>query len=118
VYSSLDAYYAGDEHRRRSRELDFGVWWRWHQQVYRITFVEATGELIAVQLSAPTVRAVPFGLAMIGGDPMRVYVLAIIDGEDRAEQLLDGWAEVCGHPDSLEWVAGRVLAPSLHEVLG
>lgn len=118
AFTTLEAFYDLDERRRRSRELDFGVWWRWHRHVYRVTFVEATGELIAVQLSAPHVQLIPdVGLAIMAGEPVRVLVLAIVDGEERAEQLLDGWADVCGGADSLAWVAERALAPSLHEVL-
>ena len=118
AFSSIETFYALDERRRRSRELDYGVWWRWQGSTFRVTLVEATGELIAVQLSAPTVRSLPFGLALVGGEPLRVLVLAIVDGEELAEQLLDGWAEICGRPDSLGWIAERVLAPPLHEVVG
>src|SRR5215475_297665 len=52
-YASVEAFYTGDEQRRTSPELDFGVWWRHAGVVYRLTWVEATGELVAVQLSPP-----------------------------------------------------------------
>jgi hypothetical protein len=118
AYESVEAFYAGDGRRRPSAELDFGVWWRWRGIVYRLTWVEDTGELIAVQLSAPIVKAIPFdgkgiqyaGLAIIGGDPGGVYVLATVRGRNAIELLLDGWAEACAGDDSLAWVIERLRA--------
>lgn len=58
-YASVEVFYADDERRRRSPELDFGVWWRDRGGVvYRLSWVEATGELIAVQLTPA--QAIPF----------------------------------------------------------
>jgi hypothetical protein len=49
AFSGMESFYALDERRRRSRELDCGVGWRWNRAVFRVTFVEATDEFIAVQ---------------------------------------------------------------------
>jgi hypothetical protein len=133
-YANVEAFYADDELRRRSPELDFGVWWRAAGVVYRLTWVEATGELVAVQLTPA--RAIPFhvlednlervhvpreyaerlvdaagltfGVAVVGGEAESVTVLGVVQGRDAVERLLDGWADVCGAPDSVEWVVGRV----------
>jgi hypothetical protein len=112
VFESIEAFYRDDEARRLSPELDFGVWWKWRGVVYRLTWLDDTGELIAVQLSAPVVRTIPFdgksiayaGVAIIGGEPETVYVLDVIHGRDEIERVLAGWSEVCGEPDSIDWV--------------
>lgn len=82
-------------HRRRlSRELDFGVWWRkkYAYPNYRITWVEATGELISVNL-APGISD--------------YEVIGRCKGEDNIEKLLEGWAEKCGPTNSWYWIAEK-----------
>jgi len=127
TFPTVEAFYADDERRRRSPELDYGVWWEHRGVRYRITWVDATGELIAVQLTPP--RAIPMsvlraeldavhvpvgfaetvaGLVIFGGDPETVTVIGIVRGRNLVEQLLDGWAEACGKPDSLAWVLERL----------
>lgn len=116
AFESVEAFYADDERRRRSPELDYGVWWRHRGIVYRVTWVEATGELIAVQLSAPRTQALvdpdkawPVGIAVIGGTAGSVYLLARLDvPRDELEQRLDGWADVCGGDGSLGWLLDRI----------
>jgi hypothetical protein len=117
TFADVEEFYSDDERRRRSPELDYGVWWRHRGILYRLTWVDATGELIAVQLSAPRVHALtePIGFAVIGGDAGSVYVLGTIASRDAVEQLLDGWADICGHDDSLVWVR-RQLADAGLEV--
>jgi hypothetical protein len=119
AFSSLDLFYELDERRRRSAELDFGVWWRVGDDVYRVTWVDETGELIAVRLGrgrvdrtikvATHASGIPglFGFT-VAGEPMEVYVLGRIRVRDQVEQLLAGWAEVCGEPESLGWVIDRL----------
>lgn len=114
AFSDLDRFYELDERRRRSPEVDYGVWWRWHGCNYRITWVEATGELIAVRLGPTQVRRIGGVshadglLALFAGEPMDVYVLATLADRDTAERVLEGWADACGQPDSLAWVARRL----------
>jgi hypothetical protein len=129
-FPTVEAFYTADERRRRSPELDYGVWWRRRGVVYRLTWVEATGELIAVQLTPA--RAMPlsrladqleqvhvpreyaepvagiFGVAVFGGEPETVTVIGTVRGRDVVERLLEGWAETCGEPESLAWVLERV----------
>lgn len=114
AFSSVEAFYRADERRRRSREYDYGVWWRKGATTYRITWVVDTGELIAVRMgphrtSAP-IRIAPaeVGIAMLAGDPLDVTVLAIVADEVVVERLLDGWDDACMGPDSIDWIAGRL----------
>lgn|SRR5215471_6500651 len=125
-YPTVEAFYDADEARRRSPELDYGVWWRAAGVVYRVTWVEATGELVAVQLTPAHVEAftVPdaalgeldlfgFGVAVYGGEAGEVAVLGVVHGREVVERLLDGWAEVCGEEGSLAWVVERVRRAGL-----
>jgi len=96
-------FYSHDElgvRRMRSPELDFGVQWRdahsWPQ--YRVSWVEATGEVVAVKL--------------LGSD-QNAYEYAILGtttpgDREEIERVLKGWADACGGLHSLDWVIGRV----------
>jgi len=133
-YASVEAFYDADERRRRSPELDFGVWWRAGGAMFRLTWVDETGELIAVQFTparwvgladelesvhVPRIYAervelvaeqtgLIVGVALVGGTAESVTVLGVVRSRDVVERLLEGWAEVCGEPGSLEWVVERV----------
>lgn len=103
------AFYAELPARKTSAEVDFGCWWleldgtgpRW-----RISYLVATGEVIAVCLA---------GWVSYHG---QVELLGVLAAEDRAsaQQVLHGWALVCGQPAGLAWVrqqlhvAGRTSA--------
>lgn len=103
-YPSLQAFYEGDERRVRSVEVDFGVHWRSSQSwpTWRLSWVEDTGEIVAVKLTPP----------QIGngrGGPVHVLATGVPEIED-AEELLSGWSDVCGRPRSLEWARDRCAA--------
>lgn len=82
-----------DEARKRSRELDFGVWWRdgRNYPVYRVTWVEATGEVYAIDQHED-----------------RIEILGKVQTEAAIEKVMDGWSGVCGLMNSLQWVRNRV----------
>lgn len=83
------------ELRQKSRELDFGVWWRksYEYPPYRVTWVEATGEVIAVKQANHT----------------DLYeVLGVVKTEEEVERKLEGWAEKCGPVNSLDWVKAQL----------
>jgi len=69
--------------RARSREVDFGVWW-WHVEnpggpPWRVSWIEATGELYAV----------PMALS----DDRPVLVLGVYPTREEIERALAGWAD-------------------------
>ncbi len=96
-YESLGGFYAADQRRVRSRELDVGLWWREQPDgpLHRAAWVSDTGELYLVRL----------GSTADGGG--RVEVLAREADGDRLEQALSGWRERCGQPYSLKWLRQR-----------
>ncbi|MFQ5858409.1 MAG: hypothetical protein ACE5LU_22640 [Anaerolineae bacterium] len=67
-----------DPARRRSPELDFGVWWKVHGRDFprwRVSWIDDTGELYAREL---------------GTD--RFIILGIYETEEKVERRMDGWA--------------------------
>ena len=53
-YTSLERFYSQDPRRRYSGEADYGCYWRRHYYPnatrWRVSYVEATGEIYAVEL--------------------------------------------------------------------
>jgi hypothetical protein len=49
-------------------------------------------------------------IAITGGQPGSVYVIAHVDSRAELDATLDGWADVCGQLDSLEWARERLAA--------
>jgi hypothetical protein len=97
LYESLARFYAADERRIGSRELDVGLWWReaLDGPLHRAAWVSDTGELYLVRL----------GPASAGGG--RVEVLARVEDRELLESVLAGWRERCGEVRSLQWLRER-----------
>lgn len=96
LHDDLEVFYAADVRRRRSREVDFGVWWTLPGQdwpYWRVTWVELTGEVIAVV-------QLPNGL---GTTVSHVG----FPSEAAVDAALDGWPEHC-HEGGLGWLWDRL----------
>src|SRR5690349_1500307 len=96
-FATLASFYGEDPRRAASRAVDVGLWWREgaDEPLHRAAWVQATGELYAVQLGPAR-----------GGEPA-VELLAVFDNEHDVEAALDGWREHCGEPRSLAWLRRR-----------
>ena len=94
-YSSLSRFYADDERRHRSREIDLGLRWRSAEATYRAAWVQETGEVYLFEHIRP------------GGDGGTVHVLARRFDAAVLLQAFAGWRDVCGRPDSLTWLLER-----------
>lgn len=94
---NIEEFYKQDTQRASSRELDYGVWWRSSKDTctYRISFVDATGEFYSLNYRTNEVR-----------------VIGHADSEEHAERLLEGWADACGSPASLDWAIERLTNPA------
>jgi hypothetical protein len=106
TYLSWEDFEASDERRAVSREHDLGLRWRSARRgepTFRLAWVEATDELIAVRHGTPP----------MGG---RVSVLGRM-GLDDVQRRLEGWEDVCGEPGSYEWLLART-APHAKPVRG
>lgn len=82
-----------DKTRMRSREVDFGVWWRdgRNYPTYRVSWIADTGEVYALDQTE-----------------QRVELLGKVATEAEVEQKLDGWGGICGLMQSLQWVRDRL----------
>lgn len=125
VYDDTATFFADDPRRERSGEADFGVWWREQAAfpVWRVSWVEETGEVYAICLHGGGIDAGRNAVAVAAGEPTgRVEVLGVIPADLDAsvpyahvEAALDGWADQCGKRDSLTWVRQRIaLAEHRH----
>ncbi|GAC1531719.1 MAG: hypothetical protein NVS3B12_08190 [Acidimicrobiales bacterium] len=88
-WPSLAHFYADDPRRSGPREVEYGGSWMSGDQEapWRVVWVEATGELFAVQLPAGPVE-------LIGHFPSRSSV----------EVALRGWWHMCGVRGGLGWL--------------
>lgn len=103
-YESLKAFYAGDERRARSVEVEFGAAWRTDDSAkgaWRAVWVEDTGELVIVKQRWVEGRC----------ESGVVHVLATGLGElEDVQELLAGWPDRCGRLFSLQWLRDRCAA--------
>ena len=102
TYPSLDAFYAADVRRRRSRERDVGLAWRARAGTsFRAAWVQETGEVYLCKHGHPDE----------GGGT--VLVLPRRFGAGEVGPAFAGYREVCGRPGSLRWLLDRAEGPAL-----
>lgn len=105
--SLKDFYHLGPDRsacdrRFLSGEADYGVGWRlkgWPGN-WRVSYVQSTGEVYAVQNGDGRVMV----LGMVPADTLErgeIY-------HHTLDRILDGWAERCGQPNGLSWVIARL----------
>ena len=95
---TLQEFYASDPQRAQSRQVAYGGLWREFAPVpaYRLAWVQATGEVYAVELSEPDERKDP------------VEVLGVLWSRPHVEACLAGWSDRCGGQRSLLWARDRI----------
>lgn len=120
AFSTTDLFYELDERRRGSVEVDFGVWWKWQRESFRVSWLASTGEVVAVRLGhGPRLRALngrpPIRIAThaealeVLSDPsIEVTVLGRCADRESVERQLKGWEFVMEIPESLAWVSARL----------
>lgn len=101
TYSSIEEFYAENEARRQSGEADYGCWWtvpRMDWPRWRVTYIQKTGEVYAVQLKDGGLVKV---LGMVPPDDDRIYYRTL-------DHILEGWADAMHKPGSLVWVERKL----------
>ena len=98
----VSEFYAGRPDRQRSPEVDYGVhWWetasgpRW--PTWRVSYVEYTGEVVAVEQRGATRGR---------EDWAEVVILGFAPTREACERMLDGWAAEPHLP--LTWARERL----------
>jgi hypothetical protein len=113
TFADEEPFFLADERRRGSMESDYGVWWRDElDATWRVSFVDATGEVYALRLGPPSITPMGRDLLMIaaGGTGPDGPLVTLATGltYDETEARLDGWAEACGAANSLAWIKARL----------
>lgn len=113
----IEEFYAEDERRRRSAEIELGADWHDAQGVrYELSWVVDTGELYLMREPGVPLAEDPFGdvfpPGLIGGsvpvEGLTVVVVGYIAEQARVEEVLGGWEDEMGVGDSISWLADRL----------
>jgi hypothetical protein len=121
VRNDIEAFYAADERRRSSAEIELGQDWHDAQGVrYELSWIEDTGELYVMAEATPAGFVDPFGDqlepfgrwlgASVPTSSLVVRILGRIPTREGMERLLEGWEQAMGQPDSTKWIAERLRA--------
>lgn len=112
---NIEEFYAEDERRRRSAEVDYGLEWRDSSDgsaVFAVRWIRDTGEVYALRKPLPplpmavheeAVLAVP-----LSANVYRVAILGHAQEQEALEVLLEGWQLHEMQPDGLQWVCDRL----------
>jgi hypothetical protein len=108
----IEEFYAADERRRRSEEVEIGT--EWHDGAgvrYEISWVADTGELYVMCEPSASMSVDLFGDVYEAQVPTKAVTVAVVGWiADRAdmERVLDGWQTAMSEPDSLSWLTERL----------
>ena len=109
---NIEQFYAQDERRRRSEEIELGT--EWHDAAgarYELSWVADTGELYV--MSEP---GVPMAEDLFGDmyrsdvpvDEITVVIAGWVPERSSMEDVLQGWEEAMTKPNSVAWITERL----------
>ena len=108
----IEEFYAADERRRRSEEIELGTEWHdGHGARYELSWVADTGELYVMREPTGAVAEDPFGDVYPGGvptDELTVAVVGWVPERTRVEEILAGWEDARPAADSVSWLSARL----------
>ena len=109
----IEQFYAQDETRRRSAEIELGTDWTDASGArYELSWVSDTGELYTMREPSVPLAVDPFGDVYAGRklptDALAVGVVGWIADRDRMEEVLAGWEDEVSKPGSITWLADRL----------
>ena len=121
VRNDIEAFYSADERRRASAEIELGQDWHDANGIrYELSWIEDTGELYVMAEASPSGFVDPFGDqldpfgrwlgASVPTSSLVVRILGRVPSREKVEQLLDGWEQAMGQPDSTRWIVDRLRA--------
>jgi len=109
---NIEQFYAQDERRRRSEEIELGTEWRDAAGArYELSWVADTGELYV--MSEP---GVPMAEDLFGDmyrsdvpvDEITVVIAGWVPERSSMEDVLQGWEEAMTKPNSVAWITERL----------
>ena len=108
----IEQFYAQDERRRRSAEVELGTEWRDSDGArYELSWVVDTGELYVMREPNVPMTEDPFGDVYRSNVPVGEITVAVVGwvGEQaKVETVLQGWQEAMEEPNSVAWIAERL----------
>jgi len=113
----VEEFYAADERRRRSSELEFGTDWRDERGRCGVSWVEDTGELYVMREPSGGVVGDAFGdmrALQVSEHDLGVEVLGVVMGRSAIEGVLSGWERKMPDADGIAWLRDRVQHAAEH----
>jgi hypothetical protein len=114
---NIEEFYAADERRRRSEEIELGTeWYDADGARYELSWVADTGELYVMREPDVPMTEDPFGdvyHSQVRTDSVTVGVVGWIPDRDRLETVLEGWESAMSEPNSITWLTQRLAQ---HEI--
>lgn len=111
---NIEEFYAQDERRRASAEVEFGRDWKDAKGVrYELAWVADTGELYTMREPVVGVYEDPLGDIIVDSEDLEglvVRLLGIVTSHERVEEILVGWPDAMSEPEGVEWIVGRLKA--------
>lgn len=108
----IEEFYAQDERRRRSAEIELGT--EWHDADgarYELSWVADTGELYVMREPDVPMTEDPFGDVYRSNVPVGEITVAVvgwIEEQSAMEEVLRGWEEAMARPNGVAWIAERL----------
>jgi hypothetical protein len=109
---NIEDFYAADERRRASTEIEFGRDWHdANDKRFELSWVQDTGELYL--MSEPTPAAYEDALGdyevdSVTNDELVVDLLGVVTTHDAVEAVLEGWKAAMAKPRGVEWLTERL----------
>jgi hypothetical protein len=113
----IEEFYAADERRRHSAELEFGRDWTEAGSRCEVSWVEDTGELYLMREPPSAVVGDAFGdmrVLNVSEHDLLVEPLGVIEGRDAISAVMSGWEEQMTKPDGIAWLRDRIDTADEH----
>jgi hypothetical protein len=107
----IEEFYAADERRRKSTELEFGRDWNDGTGRSGVSWVEDTGEVYVMREPTAAVTGSGAGdieLVPMSDDGLVVEVLGVVMGRPAVEGVMSGWEKKMGSADGIAWLRDRI----------
>ena len=108
----IEQFYAQDERRRRSAEVELGTEWKDGDGArYELSWVADTGELYVMREPSAPMTEDPFGDVYQSAVPVGEITVAVvgwIPDQTTMEEIFQGWQDAMTEPNSAAWIATRL----------
>ena len=113
----IEEFYAADERRRHSAELEFGRDWSDAGRRCEVSWVEDTGELYLMREPDGGVVGDAFGdmvVRHVSEHDLEVEIVGVIDGRDVISAVMSGWEQQMPKADGIAWLRDRLDTADAH----